>query len=287
MSNLQGWGTYDDEAAKEETRQAKEETTRDSFASPDKEGPHRYRILPPFPGEKGLFVRAYRHFIEWPGMKEQIRVNCPRIPTRGQQPCPFCKKGFELYNSENEVDKKIGKDMLPRMTVFCRAIDRDHQDKGVQVLRLSKTVFDALQDIRNDPEDPTNFADVNNGYDIRVTREGTGRFDTEYKTKLAKQSSPLTEDPEEAAKWLEQAKAIDLRRLGLIPSGEELNQLMADAMSGGSGERRNELPADAGSRASDSKSRGEREPKKRDALGDFNPDAEDPEYDGDDDGIPS
>jgi hypothetical protein len=286
MSNLQGWGTYDDEVAKEEVRQAKEENTRDSFASPDKEGAHHYRILPPFPGEKGLFIRAYRHFIEWPGMKEQIRTNCPRIPTRGQQPCPFCKKGFELYNSEEEGIKKIGKDMLPRMTVFCRAIDRAEPSKGVQVLRLSKTVFDALQEIRNDPEDPTNFADVNNGYDVRVTREGTGRFDTEYKVKLAKKSTPLTEDPEEAAKWLEQAQAIDLKRLGALPSVDELNQLMATAMGGStsSGElpsgASGQLPADTG------KSRGERAPKQRDALGDFNPDADDLGYD-EDDGIPS
>ena len=264
MGNLKGWGSYSEDAAKQESQAAKDEMSRDKIASPKKEGRSKYRIFS-LPDEDGICVRAHRHFIEFPGMEQALRFNCPRVPTKGQRACSFCKKGFELMQSGDKGQEKMGKDILPRFQAYYRGIDRENEAAGVQVIRFGRTVYDQLQALRNDPDDPIDFTDANEGYDIWVTREGTGRYDTEYTVRLASHSSPITDDEELAAKWLEQAKAIDLARYARIPNDEELQQLLADAKSGKGTRSGTDRQMTSGESSGDA-DRGER---RRDANDDF------------------
>lgn len=116
------------------------------------------------------------------------------------EPCPFMEKYLELKNSSNELDKELAKKFIPkrRYALGClvysddkgKSVDYNGQDKVVIVPR---GVYQDIIELYLDEDDYGDMTDPKEGYDIKITRSGSGQFDTTYsargcqKSKLDKQ----------------------------------------------------------------------------------------------------
>lgn len=187
-----------------------------------KEGRNLVRFLPGRPGQKP-FLTVWQHFIEVPGEQRPVVFNCPRM-NPSKQPCPACGESDKLRASSSKVDRDRAFKLNAKIRVFANMIDRKNADRGVQVLGFGKTVHEQLISIRRDPSDGGDFTHPLNGFDIIIEREGTGKNDTEYFCKAARNSTPLHPDPEQVNEWLQHAR--DLESYAKIPTADEIKKML-------------------------------------------------------------
>lgn len=188
-SNLMEFDSFDEGAAESARRTI--ESEGNEFVKV-KEGWQTFRILPGLKGSGGPFKEVHQHYIQTP--KGAINVVCPRMMTKGKKFCPICEKVEKLRSSGNPIDRDKGYQLRAQLRIFCNVIDRKDPSMKVKVWAFTKGMYDDLTALREDPEDPTDFAHPLEGYDVRVHRKGTKKEDTEYKVKLAKHSGPMIDD---------------------------------------------------------------------------------------------
>ena len=208
------------EAAAEEEAQSKAEG---GFGPPYvklREGRNVVRILPPLPGQRSPFVRIWQHFLK-DAEGNTVVFECPQRgkPSHEAQRCPACAEAERLDKSPNPVDKKRARDLWPSRRVFANAIDRGDEDAGVKLLAVGKTIHEELLNIAKDPEAGGNFTHPVTGFDIVITRTGTG-MDTRYKVTAARSNSPLSDDPDEVDEWLDDAH--DLNEVARVLTLDEI-----------------------------------------------------------------
>jgi len=87
----------------------------------------------------------------------------------------------------------------------------------------SKT-WEQLKALRQDTDVGGDFTHPQTGFDIRVTRKGTGQFDTEY-TLLPGRPKPLTADAELLKTWV--ASQHDLAEFAVPPSYERIMEMVS------------------------------------------------------------
>jgi hypothetical protein len=168
-----------------------------------KVGENVFRFLPPLPGKK-VFKITSRHAVTPPG-GDTVYFDCPRRVAN--RPCPICEKANQLANSGNPLDAERAKGLWPSRRVYANVIDRSDEDAGPKVLPLTKTSHEELIALREDPDCGGDFTNPVTGYDIKITREGTGKKDTRYKVRPRK-VSPLGTDAQINA-WIEAQHNLD------------------------------------------------------------------------------
>lgn len=109
------------------------------------------------------------------------------IPATFDEPCPFMEKFQELKNSEDPDDKALASKLVPRRRYILgvigykdtkgKEIDPDKIDKPMMVPR---SVYQDIIDLYLDEEDWGDMTDPIEGYDIKITRTGSGKMDTSY-----------------------------------------------------------------------------------------------------------
>ena len=120
-------------------------------------------------------------------------------PATFTEPCPFMEKFQELKNSDDPDDKALASKLVPRRRYILgviaykdtkgKEVDPDRIDKPMMVPR---SVYQDIIDLYLDEEDWGDMTDPIEGYDIKITRTGSGKNDTSYsvspcqKTKLDK-----------------------------------------------------------------------------------------------------
>ena len=161
----------------------KEETSPFLFI---KKGTTQVRILPAY-NENGNWFKEVRE-ISWQDENGKFK---PLVsPSSNGDPCPFLEEGKRLYELGGEENVEASREFRPRSQFLFNVIVMNTPDGDVpindcvKVLKCGTTVKRAILDLDQDHAggwgDITN---LENGVDIRITREGNGRNDTTYTVK--------------------------------------------------------------------------------------------------------
>ena len=114
-------------------------------------------------------------------------------PATFDEPCPFMEKYQQLKESNDEDDKELAKRLVPRRRFIIGGIiykddkgtevDYEGQDKGVLI---AGQVYQDIIDLYLDEDEAGDMTDPITGYDIKIVRTGSGRFDTSYSVRACK-----------------------------------------------------------------------------------------------------
>lgn len=114
-------------------------------------------------------------------------------PATFDEPCPFMEKYQELKNSKDDADKELAKTLVPRRRFIIggiifkddkgKDVDYEGQNKGVLI---AGSIYQDIIDLYLDEDEAGDMTDPVNGYDIKITRSGSGRFDTTYSVRACK-----------------------------------------------------------------------------------------------------
>lgn len=144
-----------------------------------KEGTIRVRIMSQGPDKEiGMEI------IQFYDAKAKVGIISPAT---FDEPCPFMEKYQELKASKDESDQALAKSLSPkRRYIIGVTCYKDEKGKEVDPDRVCKpmlipaSVYQDIIDLYLDEDDWGDMTDPDNGYDIKITRSGTGKNDTTY-----------------------------------------------------------------------------------------------------------
>lgn len=184
-----------------------------------KEGTIRIRILPIQPDENGEdqdFSWEISQFYLGPDIKGVIS------PSTLGEDCPILEKQKELAKSSDPDDKDIAKSLSPRTRHLIPILlykdelgKKPDPESYCKLLLLTNSLQSQIYDFYLDP-DWGDLTDPVEGYDIKITRKGSGKTDTEY-TVMPMKNSVLPK---------EFSKPINLKELikKVVPTYEEAEE---------------------------------------------------------------
>ena len=163
-----------------------------------KEGDHCFRLLPPtFDGAEHWGIDLYLH--SGIGADQQTYL-CPN-KMKGED-CPICD---EVRAAKKAGQDKYANEIRAYQRILVWAVDRDNEDAGPQLLALPVTVDKAIVTLSADRRTGEIFdvTNVDDGYDVEFSREGTG-LKTKYPNiAVARRPSPLSKSDKEIDRWLD------------------------------------------------------------------------------------
>lgn len=227
MTNLVNYGSYSEEAAKAESEELAK-SGGDFFKF--EVGKNVMRFLPPPAGPNSPFAVVWQHFVQLPGMTNAASFNCP-LKMAGK-PCPVCSKVSALRSSGNPADYDLAGTYLPRTRVYASGIARADEAAGPRVVAFGKSIHEELVKIREDGD----FTHPLEGFDITVDRVGTGKMDTQYSVRAARQNSKLAADVETMNAWIEAQP--DVRQFARVPTIDEIRKILSLSPSDDTGAER-------------------------------------------------
>lgn len=222
--NMMRYGEYTAEAAEKELEEEKRRGGANrlpyvKFA----DGQTTLRILPPLPGKSSPFTKVAQHRLETDIFAEVASVDpdelrqargerdypiilvCSR--EHGGRDCPACEWAWPAYNEAKESKRKADQDRaygaVAKTSFFCSVIVRGEESKGPQVWRMSRKLWEELQNMRKNPK-IGNFTDPGaGGFDIIVTKRKTGPTirDVAYAVTPSRMNEPLSEDAAQIDEW--------------------------------------------------------------------------------------
>lgn len=216
MGNLVKYGEYTPEAAQQEEKDSK--SAGGAGFVKLQPGKNVVRILPPAQGRTSPFRVIYQHYLRVAGAEGPVVFVCPR--QEAKRPCPVCKEADRLKRSGNPADRDRAGELFPSRRVFANAVDRSDPEGGVKVLVVGKTVHESLIAIRKDADAGGDFTHPTKGFDIIIERTGTGKQDTRYTVRPARNSTPLSADAKQMDEWLSSMR--DLEEHARVLDQEEL-----------------------------------------------------------------
>lgn len=158
---------------------------------------YRFRIMPPTWESAEHF--AYDVFVHKQIGADNARFVC--LQKHGGNPCPPCEEEAEL---KREGQKDEAYQIKAKANSAMWVVDRDHEDLGPQIWAPSWMVNRDICAVSIDPE--TNEAlwidDPENGYDISFKVEQDGVYPKVIGLQVSRRSTPLSNDPAQAEKWL-------------------------------------------------------------------------------------
>ena len=162
-------------------------------------------------------------------------------PATFDEPCPFMEKFQELKNSDDPDDKALASKLVPKRKYLIgvlgykdtkgKEIDPDRVDKPMMVPR---SVYQDIIDLYLDEDEAGDMTDYKTGYDIKIKRSGSGKFDTTYS---ATQCKPTKLDKKYQGQ-------LDLESIvrSQIKSYEELEEILAKFLKEDHGDDEDEEP---------------------------------------------
>jgi hypothetical protein len=138
-------------------------------------GPYHLDILPYIvsvdthpEAEKGEQWYQRTYFSHYGIGPEEKAVVCPKTI---KKPCPICEHVKELYNSDDESDRKLAGEIKAKERELYNVIDLNDQDKGVQLFEMSYHNFGKALDeeIQEGDEELGDFAELEGGLTLVTT----------------------------------------------------------------------------------------------------------------------
>ena len=230
MANLVAYGSYSaKDVQKDRTDIGRAKGTGEFYKLTP--GKHVLRIIPAQAGLKP-FVIVAQHYVVVEGRDKKLVFTCPRVQTKGKESCPACDRHAELRRSANLDDRAQADELAPNVQIYCNVIDRREEDGDPKILRLPQSVYDELAQMLEDEDEPIDFLHPIEGYDVVITRKGSGREGTRYSTRLATRPTRLAEDVEDMNMLI--SGQHDLEKYKEIKGSKELARLMRGEKTGGS-----------------------------------------------------
>ena len=183
-----------------------------------REGKSLIRILPETGDMDFFFQTVGRHFFP-----DKRMTYCPAFTSEGEYECPVCDLVDELHKAGDKSSKKMASALGLRKQYWMNVIDRKSPESGPLIYTPGVIVFNTIVSLIGDP-DYGDIYDIEDGIDLVIEREGTG-LNTEYQVIAKRHSSPLSDDPDEADKWLD--KSRDLSWVIVSEDPEEDQELSA------------------------------------------------------------
>lgn len=155
-------------------------------------------------------------------------------PSTLGKPCAIMEKYDELKSSKKSSDKALAKKLAPKkkfmipVIVFKDTKGKEvDEDKSGKLFLCTAGVYQSIIDHWLDEEDWGDFTNPTEGYDFKVTRTGTGQFDTEYSV------SPC---PKSACPKAYRKTIVDPEELldKILPTYEETQDKLEEFLSGAS-----------------------------------------------------
>lgn len=169
-------------------RMGEEKVGGGEFWSPP-EGDTRIRIMPPAGEDQEEFwFRTGTHFRVGP---DERAVPCP-LTAGVRDTCFLCRMVKQLKRGD-EDDQAEADEMSASPRYLLNIIDLDNPETGVQVWRCPVTVFRRIHKYRMNEDDYGDMTDLENGYDMIVTRTGGG-LKTEYDIVAARNNTRFPPD---------------------------------------------------------------------------------------------
>lgn len=204
----------------------KSQSSSGNFWKPE-EGKSVIRILPPVGKMSFFWQEVGKHTLS-----DDVTVICPNFTTDGELPCPICEASHEAYLAK---DKDLGGLLRVRRYYYMSVMvhTKDNEGNAVWEGPFSYTpgvkLFENLSSIVADPE-YGDISDAENGYVLKLTRNGTG-MDTTYQVIASRDTSKLAASDEELKEIL--SKAVDHSAiLDSLPTYEELSAKLGLAPAG-------------------------------------------------------
>ncbi|KKN92351.1 hypothetical protein LCGC14_0208420 [marine sediment metagenome] len=192
-----------------------------------KAGMTHLRILPPVKGAKSWF-RAYKEH----GLRTDGKYGTVTCPTSiDDSECPICEVGKELYEAKGDINIKKAKKLYAKQAYLYNACVYSSPDgktlaDGIFVVKSGSMVFKQFMEFDNDPAgDWGDISNITNGVELRVTRTGKGRFDTEYSVMGVPTRSNIVDQV--AAKGVDFGEPTDLTEIYPPLSYDELADVYA------------------------------------------------------------
>lgn len=155
-------------------------------------------------------------------------------PSTFGMPCALMEKYEELKTSKNREDKILAKTLVPKKKNLILPIiytdlkgNTVDTEKTGKLIQLGSSAMAAeILDFFLDEEEWGDFMDEKDGYDFKLGRTGSGKFDTEYTVKPCK-PSPIPRE------W--KGKIVDLEAAvrAIMPSYEETEEALATFLANG------------------------------------------------------
>lgn len=146
-------------------------------------GTTRIRIVSAGPNEE-LGVEVIRFYL-----KDHSIIS----PASFDEPCPVMDKYKELKDSKDEDDKKLAKKLVPsRRYVIAGLVYKDEKgkefdyDSKPRLVMIPSSVYQDIIELYLDEDEAGDMTDPKNGYDIKIDRSGSGKFDTSYSVRNCK-----------------------------------------------------------------------------------------------------
>ena len=220
MGNLVKYGGFDlDELDKQDNQVAATTVVGADFMKLVP-GNNKVRFIPPEVGGSP-FVIVNEHFIDT-ASGQRVRFTCPRLMEKKQ--CPACQEADRLKRTGNPIDRDKAWGFYPKLRVYANVVDRENPG-APRILAFGKTIWDGLKRIRRDKDEGGDFTNPNaDGFDVIITREGSGKNDTRYSVRPARTDTPLAETPEEVDAIINDQ--WDLTKYSSVPSLDEVISMM-------------------------------------------------------------
>lgn len=154
-------------------------------------------------------------------------------PMTYDEPCAIYEKYEELKKSKDPDDKELAKDLSPKKkymvaVLLCKDEKGKDYDPEPKLLQLAQSQYSEIIDLYLDEEEWGDMTDLDEGYDLKLKRTGTGKNDTEYTVKPCKNNSiPKNCRPKEG---------VDIEALvrEVIPSYEKTQEYIEQYMGNAS-----------------------------------------------------
>lgn len=151
-------------------------------------------------------------------------------PNQFGKPDPINDLIRKLYSSGKPADKEQAKKLQPKMRAYMPVIVRGEEDKGVQVWSFGKLVYQRLLSFYLD-SDVGDILDVTDGFDLKVTlTQQPGKQFMDTTVDAARKSSKLSQDDEQAQKWV--TSIPDLDDMYKLKSPDEIKAILNSWLNG-------------------------------------------------------
>jgi hypothetical protein len=152
-------------------------------------------------------------------------------PMTFDEPCAIYEKYEELKKSKDPDDKELAKDLSPKKkymaaVLVCNDGKGKEYDPEPKLIQLAQSQYSEIIDLYLDEEEWGDMTDLDEGYDLKLKRTGSGKNDTEYTVKpCQKKAIPKNCRPKED---------IDIEALvkEVIPTYEKTQEYIEQYLGG-------------------------------------------------------
>lgn len=214
-------------------RAAQGGSARDGFVNQDvkfytpRAGDNRVRILPPTWDN----AKHYGHdvFVHYRIGADASSYACLDKMTGNVGVCPICK---ERAKAEAAGEEEMAYQWAPKKRISCYVIDRDHEDEGVLMWNMPWTVDRDIcaQAVDKSSGEVFNVDDPDGGYDLSFNKQGTAMTTKYTGVQIARRSTPLSDDPDQAEAWLAYAMKNPIPDMIVLHDADHIGKVFAGSV---------------------------------------------------------